>query len=573
MVSIRALVLFFSFSITALAKPDPYAMRLQQRNATDTGDIARTLNPPAGGLDGIFYFNGTSLLPQFTLLGTGLIYSTGYLNISKTALGLNNVENVALSTWAGSTNLTTLGTVTIGTWQGSSINDTYISSAATWNAKQNAITTGTTLQYLRGDLSLATFPSIPAAQVNSDWNSVSGVSQILNKPTLSTVATTGAYADLSGKPSLATVATTGAYSDLTGKPTIPAAQVNSDWSASSGLAQILNKPTLATVATSGAYADLSGRPSLATVATTGLYSDLTGSPTNLSAFTNGPGYITSAALANYVTNSSLTSTLAGYATTSALTTGLSGKFNTPSGTTLQYVRGDGTLATFPTVVSTFTNDSGYITTAGARTAISLTTTGTSGAATWNSSTGVLNVPNYTSSSGTVTSVGITSSDFAISGSPVTTSGNITANLNTSGVAAGSYTTVTVTSKGIVTAGSVTTINSGVSRSLSNSTGSTNQYTISSTLRARVTYSITFSFTVTALLGASATVYLEYSTNAGSSWVLASQCSKSFLLGLALTGSDDMNLSGEIPANALVRLRTVTAGGGSCQFVTAQEVTY
>ena len=28
------------------------------------------------------------------------------------------------------------------------------------------------------------------------------------------------------------------------KPTIPAAQVNSDWNASSGVAQILNKPTI-----------------------------------------------------------------------------------------------------------------------------------------------------------------------------------------------------------------------------------------------------------------------------------------------------------------------------------------
>lgn len=69
-------------------------------------------------------------------------------------------------------------------------------------------------------------PSIPAAQVNSDWNSVSGVSQILNKP------------------SLAAVATSGDYADLTNKPTIPAAQVNSDWNAVSGVAQILNKPTI-----------------------------------------------------------------------------------------------------------------------------------------------------------------------------------------------------------------------------------------------------------------------------------------------------------------------------------------
>lgn len=69
---------------------------------------------------------------------------------------------------------------------------------------------------------------------------------------------------------LATVATTGDYDDLTNKPTIPAAQVNSDWSASSGVAQILNKPTLGTAASAnttdfataaqGALADTAVQP-------------------------------------------------------------------------------------------------------------------------------------------------------------------------------------------------------------------------------------------------------------------------------------------------------------------------
>jgi len=57
---------------------------------------------------------------------------------------------------------------------------------------------------------LDNLPTIPAAQVNSDWNAVSGVSEIFNKPT------------------------------------IPAAQVNSDWNATSGVAEILNKPTIPT---------------------------------------------------------------------------------------------------------------------------------------------------------------------------------------------------------------------------------------------------------------------------------------------------------------------------------------
>lgn len=62
--------------------------------------------------------------------------------------------------------------------------------------------------------------------------------------------------------SLATVATSGSYDDLLNKPTIPAAQVNSDWNAVSGVAQILNKPTLATVATSGSYNDLTDKPTI-----------------------------------------------------------------------------------------------------------------------------------------------------------------------------------------------------------------------------------------------------------------------------------------------------------------------
>ena len=51
-------------------------------------------------------------------------------------------------------------------------------------------------------------PTIPAAPVNADWNANSGLAEILNKPT------------------------------------IPAAQVNSDWNASSGVAEILNKPSI-----------------------------------------------------------------------------------------------------------------------------------------------------------------------------------------------------------------------------------------------------------------------------------------------------------------------------------------
>ena len=67
---------------------------------------------------------------------------------------------------------------------------------------------------------------------------------------LGTVITS--HQDISGKAdksSLATVATSGSYNDLTNKPTIPAEQVNADWNATSGKAQILNKPTIPTAVT------------------------------------------------------------------------------------------------------------------------------------------------------------------------------------------------------------------------------------------------------------------------------------------------------------------------------------
>ena len=53
--------------------------------------------------------------------------------------------------------------------------------------------------------------------------------------------------DITNKPNFATVATSGSYNDLSNKPSIPAAQVNSDWNAASGVAQILNKPTIPSI--------------------------------------------------------------------------------------------------------------------------------------------------------------------------------------------------------------------------------------------------------------------------------------------------------------------------------------
>ena len=117
---------------------------------------------------------------------------------------------------------------------------------------------------------------------------------------LATVATTGAYADISGTPTLATVATSGDYSDLSNKPTLGTAAAKAAGSSANEVllidgagkiptidgSQLTNVTAaasditgLATVATTGAYADISGTPTLATVATSGDYSDLSNKPT------------------------------------------------------------------------------------------------------------------------------------------------------------------------------------------------------------------------------------------------------------------------------------------------------
>ena len=91
----------------------------------------------------------------------------------------------------------------------------------------------------------------------SDWNATSGLAEILNKPTLFS----GSYTDLTNKPTLFS----GSYNDLTNKPTIPAAQVQADWNEldTADISYIQNKPTIPTV------------------------------PTNVSAFNNDAGYLTS----------------------------------------------------------------------------------------------------------------------------------------------------------------------------------------------------------------------------------------------------------------------------------------
>lgn len=63
----------------------------------------------------------------------------GAVILSKSDVGLENVDNTKLSTWTGSSNITTVGTIGTGTWEGNEIEDDYIASSSDWNAAATAI--------------------------------------------------------------------------------------------------------------------------------------------------------------------------------------------------------------------------------------------------------------------------------------------------------------------------------------------------------------------------------------------------------------------------------------------------
>ena len=176
--------------------------------------------------------------------------------------------------------------------------------------------------------------------------------------------------------------------------------VQADYNATSGDAQILNKPSLATVATSGSYADLSNKPTI---------------PTNNNQLSNGSGYITSFTNTTYsagtglslsgttfnntITNNNQLSNGAGYVTTN--TTYSAGTGLSLSGTTF-----NNTI----TNNNQLSNGAGYTTNTGTLTQV------TSGGATTVSAGNGIGLNN---GSGTITMSGSYSGSFS-------STGNITA---------------------------------------------------------------------------------------------------------------------------------------------------
>ncbi len=133
---VSIIILTISFGYVVFASPPDSAyipgQTLNPSCAPGAANCTVTVPAVSGANADITSLSGLTTPLSLTQGGTGTTTTDGI----KTALSLNNVENTALSTWTGSSNLTTLGTIGTGVWQGTAIGDSYISSAATWNAKQ-----------------------------------------------------------------------------------------------------------------------------------------------------------------------------------------------------------------------------------------------------------------------------------------------------------------------------------------------------------------------------------------------------------------------------------------------------
>lgn len=253
--------------------------------------------------------------------------------------------------------------------------------------------------------------------------------------------------------SLASVATSGSYTDLTNKPTIPTAvsQLTNDsgfvtaagarsaisvtgslsYNAVTGVISY-TAPTLATVATTGAYADLTGKPTIPSTTTdiaegTNLYFTNARARSAISA-SGSLSYNSTTGVLSYTTPNS--DGIAEGATNlyftnararSAISVSGSLAYNSTTGVisytapTLATVATTGAYAdltgrpTIPTAVSQLTNDSGFITTAGARSAISVT-----GSLAYNSTTGVISFTDaVTSVAGKTGAVTLTGADVGL----------------------------------------------------------------------------------------------------------------------------------------------------------------
>ncbi len=222
------------------------------------------------------YSSANTRLPVGTngqILSSDSTQSAGLKWVDASGGGGGTVTSVSAGSGMDFSEITGAGSVVLGTPSNITGNTTNVASGTT-HTHQVILNLN--------DLDDATITSVANNELLAYDTTASGwINQTPSEAGFSTVATSGSYNDLSNLPSLSTVATSGSYNDLSDKPTIPSAlselsgdsddiaegssnlfmttgersklsgiasgaevNVNSDWNATAGDAEILNKPSI-----------------------------------------------------------------------------------------------------------------------------------------------------------------------------------------------------------------------------------------------------------------------------------------------------------------------------------------
>jgi len=200
------------------------------------------------------------------------------------------------------------------------------------------------------------------AQVQSDWNAVSGLGVVLNKPTIPAAQVHSDWNAVSG------------LGVVLNKPTIPAAQVQSDWDAVSGLGVVLNKPTIPNAYTlTATTASALGGVIVPAVATSGITNNsgtiglATASSSQLGGIKIGSGFLmmdgTLSALPSAGLSAANTTTLGGVIIPAVATSGITNSSGTiglaiASNTQLGGVKVDGNTITIDQVTGVISSTGG-----------------------------------------------------------------------------------------------------------------------------------------------------------------------------------------------------------------------
>ena len=263
---------------------------------------------------------GTNLYFTTTRVNTQVATYTGDVTLSGTAfaIGSGKVTNtmlagsIAASKLVG-TDITTVGTITSGVWNGTAIADSYISSASTWNGKQAALSgtgfvkiSGTTISYDNSTY-LTGNQTITLSGVVTGSGTTAITTSIAAGAITNTMLANSAVANLSGT-NTGDNAVNSLYSglvsnathtgDATGATVLTLATVNSNIGTFNNVT--VNAKGLVTSASNTSY--------LTANQTITLSGDVSGSGTTAITTTIGSGKVTNAMLAGSIAASKLVGT-------------------------------------------------------------------------------------------------------------------------------------------------------------------------------------------------------------------------------------------------------------------------